>query len=84
MLKDVNITYPFYSLLQKHQLPVPDYPGSPGKSPVRAGAQEIACIDPSKPIGYCMYHLLLHTKTLHSAHSAYDSHNKQRLLPEQH
>jgi hypothetical protein len=38
------------------------------------------------PSGYYMYHLLLHTKTLHSGHRVYlcvpyGSHNKQRLFP---
>jgi hypothetical protein len=47
MLKDINITYSIYSLLQKHQLSVPGYPGSPGKSPVHAEAQETDCINPS-------------------------------------
>jgi hypothetical protein len=44
-------------------------------------------LNPLKPSGYHTYHLLQHTKTLHSAHTVYlcvpyGSHNKQRLFPQ--
>jgi endoribonuclease Dicer len=44
-------------------------------------------VNPLKPSGYYMYHLLYHTKTLHSTHTVYlcvlyGSHNKQRLFPQ--
>jgi hypothetical protein len=37
-----------------------------------------------KPSGFYMYHLIQHTKTLHSAHRTYlcVSHNKQRQFPQ--
>jgi hypothetical protein len=43
--------------------------------------------NPLKPSGHYMYHLLWHTKILHSAHRvylcvSYGSHNKQRLFPQ--
>jgi hypothetical protein len=52
--------------------------------PIRSIA---TAINPLEPSGYYTYHLLQHTKTLHSAHTVYlcvpyNSHNKQRLFPQ--
>jgi hypothetical protein len=51
--------------------------------------QQLLYINPLKPNGCYMYHLLQHTKTLHSDHRVYlcipyGSHNKQRRFPKHH